>query len=621
MSVYPAKMSLAEGEMVSIKGRLGFIVEVLNLQTLVVSDYETGRTETVSINEVRPCKPLVDGTPELDGLSEAMLEVAKQRFKYIQPMLKMPGRTRKDVEMRVSEIGLHENTLYRWIKRYESSKLLTSLAPRKRKDVGQKRLLAEVESIINEVIESEYLTRQKKTGAYVCMEIRRRCLEEGLKPPHDNTIRKRLKYIPNFKRTARRLGNKIAKDKFIESKGEFPGADWPLSFVQIDHTQLDIIWVDDVNRQPIGRPWITLAMDVFSRMVTGFHISLEPPSATSVGLCLSHSILPKEKWLRDRGIEDVWPCYGVPKTIHADNAREFRGETLKLVCEQYGIGLEWRPVARPNFGAHVERLLGTFAKAIHSLPGTTFSNIQERGRYDSEEKAIFTLSEFESWIAVNIIQVYQRSFHSSLSMAPVDKYKQGVLGDENRPGTGLPELIVDEEKLMLDFLPYVERTIQSYGVAVDSVHYWHDVLRPWVNAMDPDSLRTKRKFIFRRDPRDISSIWFFDPEVERYYSIPYRDTSHPPISVWELREAKRRLVEAGRKAIDEVVIFDALTRLRELEEASKSKTKASRRARQRKTMGIGATSRRVSSKQESTSQDFDLGDLDNLQPFDDLDDS
>lgn len=35
---------------------------------------------------------------------------------------------------------------------------------------------------------------------------------------------------------------------------------------------------------------------------------------------------------------------------------------------------EWRPVAKPRYGAHIERLLGTLNEEIHGLAGTTFSN-------------------------------------------------------------------------------------------------------------------------------------------------------------------------------------------------------------------------------------------------------
>jgi putative transposase len=42
--------------------------------------------------------------------------------------------------------------------------------------------------------------------------------------------------------------------------------------VQIDHTEIDIIVVDELTRTPLpGRPWLTLAIDVFSRVVTGLH--------------------------------------------------------------------------------------------------------------------------------------------------------------------------------------------------------------------------------------------------------------------------------------------------------------------------------------------------------------
>jgi putative transposase len=58
--------------------------------------------------------------------------------------------------------------------------------------------------------------------------------------------------------------------------------------------------VDRENRQPIGRPWLTLAVDVKTRMIAGFHVSLWPPSALSVCLALTHAVLSKTSWLADR---------------------------------------------------------------------------------------------------------------------------------------------------------------------------------------------------------------------------------------------------------------------------------------------------------------------------------
>jgi putative transposase len=44
----------------------------------------------------------------------------------------------------------------------------------------------------------------------------------------------------------------------------------PLEVVQIDHTLVDVVVVDELERLPLGRPWLTLAIDVASRMVNGF---------------------------------------------------------------------------------------------------------------------------------------------------------------------------------------------------------------------------------------------------------------------------------------------------------------------------------------------------------------
>lgn len=89
--------------------------------------------------------------------------------------------------------------------------------------------------------------------------------------------------------------------------------------VQVDHTELPVIIVDDVYRKSIRRVWITLAIDVFSRACLGMHLSLDPPSAMSAGMCISHAILPKERWLARLGVTSTdWPCWGTMGTLHMD---------------------------------------------------------------------------------------------------------------------------------------------------------------------------------------------------------------------------------------------------------------------------------------------------------------
>ena len=314
----------------------------------------------------------------------------------------------------------------------------------------------------------------------------------------------------------------------------------------------------------------------------GIYISLDPPNVMSVGLCIAHAILPKEHWLDRLGLSTSWPCWGVMQRIHADNGKELRGNILRRACQEYSIDLEWRPVKTPHYGAYIERLLGTFNKEIHSLPGTTFSSPSERGEYDSEGQAVMTMTEFEKWIVTYITGVYHQRKHSSLLSSPMRQYEKGILGTEELLGRGLPRRIVDEDRLRLDLMPFFERAVQPYGVVVDEVHYYSDVLRRYVNAKEPSDTRKKRKFTFRRDPRDISTLYFFDPEVKDYFRIPYRDTAHSPMSIWEFRAARRSLEKQGVKAINEGLIFQSYEQMRSIEAQARAETKHVRRKNQQR---------------------------------------
>ena len=73
-----------------------------------------------------------------------------------------------------------------------------------------------------------------------------------------------------------------------------------------------------------------MVIDVYSLMVLGFSIYLEKPSAFTVGMAIAHAILPKENWLAGVGVQAEWPCWGKMRTIHCENAKEYRGTVKRL---------------------------------------------------------------------------------------------------------------------------------------------------------------------------------------------------------------------------------------------------------------------------------------------------
>lgn len=231
------------------------------------------------------------------------------------------------------------------------------------------------------------------------------------------TVRARVRQADRKTVYRDREGAKAARQRFAPVVQEY-SADYAFQVVQIDHTLVDLFIVDTVHRRPLQRPWLTLAIDIASRMVAGFHISLESPSSTSVALAVQQLVLPKTLWLEDRGIEADWPVHGLPDVIHLDNAREFHGKALVRGAAEHGISLVHRPVQRPHYGAHIERLIGTMMGAVHMLPGSTSSNVADRGAYDSEKHAAMTLDELERWLTLEITGRYHADLHRGLGVPP-----------------------------------------------------------------------------------------------------------------------------------------------------------------------------------------------------------
>src|SRR5215472_1419990 len=96
--------------------------------------------------------------------------------------------------------------------------------------------------------------------------------------------------------TTRVRGQRRGERDIVKATTAVPGeyaVSRPLEVVQIDHTEIDIIVVDELTRTPLsGRPWLTLAIDVFSRVVTGLHVSMSAPSRVSAGLLGTGSANP-----------------------------------------------------------------------------------------------------------------------------------------------------------------------------------------------------------------------------------------------------------------------------------------------------------------------------------------
>ena len=192
------------------------------------------------------------------------------------------------------------------------------------------------EELLQSCIREFYLKPERPSVAALAQKVKRRFSEQGFPSPHYRTIGRRIEALDLRFVMRKREGAKRAREKFGPVGVSTLGADSPMDVLQIDHTLEDVIVVDREQRLPIGRPWLTLAIDIATRAVIGFNVSLETPSALSISLVLSHAVMPKAAWLADRELHNLdWPMAGLPRLVHVDNAKEFHSEALLRGCQEY----------------------------------------------------------------------------------------------------------------------------------------------------------------------------------------------------------------------------------------------------------------------------------------------
>lgn len=387
-------------------------------------------------------------------------------------------------------------------------------------DVIYTRLDGKYIPIIKEAIEEHYLDKRKITIQNLTDTIGILCYENGLKPLDYITvhgiIQKRLN--PRIKQLLRN-GKEALKDYLETSRGfsnQFAKA--PLHIVEIDHTELDIDIIDMESGANLGRPWITMGIDVYTRMIWCMHVSFEEPSANKVRKAIQHGIFFKRIKSKYNTINE-WEIAGIPRIFYFDNGSEFdNNQVRRMIDETLESQVMYRPIATPRYGGVIERLFHTINKQfIHKLAGNRKSNPKELGDYDAETEAIFTLEDINELLTVYIVDIYHHKVHAGLPEefpTPTARYYQGV------EVVGFPEYIpvADEGYYEIQLLPTDERMYSRDGVRMDNIYYASKENSTLIS-------KQKNKYKIKYDIDDISRIYLLDPLTHSYMELP---AQNPP---------------------------------------------------------------------------------------------
>ena len=479
--------------------------------------------------------------------------------------------TRGQAKQAARLLDVHWTTIYRLRRRFLADPVASSLKPRPRGPrIGSRRIGRHTEIIIDDVL-TVWLPAQRQLAhplTSLVVEVRRRCTEAGVSSPSRDTVARRWTSHKREEAMERAKNPKsaIAPGNFIVGN--------PLDVVQIDHTQADLMVVDDLVRRPLGRPWLSLAIDVATRCVVAFFVGIDRPNAATVALLLTRIVLPKTEWLGKLGVRADWPMHGMPRMLHLHNAAEFKSRALQMGCAEYGVELMYRPVGKPHFGGHIERLNRTLMERVHGLPGSTGSSPKGRKERRPEQQAALTLREFEQWLAIEVGQRYHYSAHRGLrGDTPASRWTTLCATSPVHALSGAPDAAL---RFLLHFLPAARRTIQRDGLTLFHIRYWHPIFTAW--------RETDHDVIVRYHPEDLSRIYV---KVARhdFIEVRYADLRRPAISLWEQRAAVKHLREQGQRTISEVLMFRTIEEQRTLVDREQRATRSVMRRGLRKTRG------------------------------------
>ncbi|MGY4411759.1 transposase InsO family protein [Bradyrhizobium sp. LB7.1] len=260
-----------------------------------------------------------------------------------------------------------------------------------------------------------------------------------MKRPSRETLRLWINAGENYWSWSTKYGKAAADRRFI-GRGRPIEATAPLEYVMIDHTRCDawaVVYDENGTKLVVERPWLTLAIDCYSRMILAAILTYEGPSVHSAMQCL-RQVVRSKRFLLDKYGYHKGACdgFGKPVSVIVDNAWEFSGLSFQVCCEAVGIHVIWAPVKSGQFKAYAERAFGYLNELIwHRLDcGIPYKPQEMTARgLDPRPKAVQTMEWLYDRMWEGIVTIYHVEPHGRDKIVPAVWWKDGLLVGDGRP--------------------------------------------------------------------------------------------------------------------------------------------------------------------------------------------
>ena len=332
----------------------------------------------------------------------------------------------------------------------------------------------------------------------------------------------------------------------------------PGSLAQGDATIGDIHLVSSRDRSRlIGRPVIYVIIDVFTRLILGFSVSLEGPSWLGMMLALENAMTDKVAFCKEYGIaitEEEWPCHHLPEELLGDRG-ELEGYNPTHLINSLNITISNTPPYRCDWKGIVEQNFRLISdEIIHWKPGAVYQK-RERGDKDTRLEACLTLQEFRQLMILCVLK--HNNYHrmnwykmdddmvaDHVEPYPIDLWNWGVIHRVGHLRKRPPEMV------RLGLLARDKASVTELGICFRGVYYTCDlaIREQWfVKAR----MNGRWSISIAYDPRKLDTIYLPDqghlPEpcelVEREKRT---DLGRDWFEILDYFELKKQAEEASR---------------------------------------------------------------------------
>ncbi|KAB8334008.1 DDE-type integrase/transposase/recombinase, partial [Scytonema tolypothrichoides VB-61278] len=464
----------------------------------------------------------------MDTASPASLKEANRKFNIVQAYFQRHTDIYKDINAR---------TLRRWVQQFREAEASYScgyvgLLPRTHQQ-GNRQQKAPTDSseLLDKFIREHFETPRQATAASVYRAYVKECSALNIQPLSNRTFYQRLKKRPTHEQTLKRQGAKAAyaTEPFVWelAKHTRPHGNRPHEIVHIDHTELDIELRSLATGRLLGRPWLTLLTDAYSRRILAVYLTFDAPSYRS---CMM-------------GLRILVQRFGrFPSTLVVDGGKEFHSIYFDTLLARYHCTKKTRPGGKPRFGSVIERLFGTTnTELIFNLLGNTQASKQPRQltkTVDPKQLAVWNLGDLYTYFTQWAYSIYDDNHHDSLGASPYVVYHEGL----SRAGERLHRSIPYNEDFLMATRPSTPKgkaKVQpGHGIKVNYLYYWSDAFRnPTVEKTDVP---------VRYDPFDMGVAYAYVEGrwvrcISQYYStFVGRTEKEVLLAAQEIRHSNKR---------------------------------------------------------------------------------